>query len=73
MAAGNSKAETAKMKPSRVDKQPSTSAARDRARQFIDDVLRINAKYGMRSVRAKGGLDAAIAEATRQAQQFGSQ
>lgn len=60
------------MKPPRADKQPSVGAARDRARQFIDDVLRINAKYGMRSVRSKGGLDAAIAEATRQAQRFGS-
>lgn len=37
----------------------------DRARQFIDDVLKINAEYGMRSVQSEGAYDSAVADAAR--------
>lgn len=46
-----------------------TSAA-DRARQYINDVLAINTEHGMRSVTTPAALNAALANATRQAHQF---
>lgn len=42
-----------------------TTTPTDRARQFIDDVLKINAEHGMRSVQTEGAYDSAVAEATR--------
>lgn len=47
----------------------STTAA-ERARRFIDDVLAINAKYGMRSVTSEGAYEAAVANATRRAERL---
>ena len=47
-----------------------TPTAAERARQFIDDVLAINAKYGMRSVTTEGAYEAAVANATRRAEQL---
>lgn len=44
----------------------STPTTIDRARQFIDDVLKINTEHGMRSVNAKGAYERAIADAARQ-------
>lgn len=42
----------------------------ERARQFIDDILAINAKYGMRSVTEDGAYEAAVSEATRRAKRL---
>jgi hypothetical protein len=44
--------------------------ANDRARQFIDDVLKINAEYGMRSVESEGAYEAAVADAARSARSY---
>lgn len=41
-----------------------------RAREFIGDVLRINAEHGMRSVEDEGVIEAAIEKAARWARQF---
>jgi hypothetical protein len=46
--------------------------ATDRARQFIDDVLKINAEHGMRSVDSEGAYDTAIADAARSFEQISS-
>jgi hypothetical protein len=46
-----------------------TSATEDRARDFIDDVLKINFDYGMRSVPGQEAYEAAVASATRWASQ----
>lgn len=35
----------------------------ERARQFIDDILRINAEHGMRSVTSDGAYERAVAAA----------
>jgi hypothetical protein len=50
----------------------SNRTANDRARQFIDDVLKINAEYGMRSVESEGAYDTAVADATRLYEQISS-
>jgi len=42
----------------------------DRARQFIDDVLKINAEHGMRSVESEGAYDTAVAHAARAHEQI---
>lgn len=44
--------------------------ATDRARQFIDEVLKINAEYGMRSVEDEGAYEAAVADAARSARSY---
>lgn len=46
------------------------SMAADRAREFIDDVLKINAEYGMRSVDDEGAYETAVARATRTCEQI---
>ncbi|CPS05664.1 hypothetical protein [Mycobacteroides abscessus] len=46
--------------------------ATERARQFIDDVLKINAQHGMRSVQAEGAYDTAVADAARAYEQISS-
>jgi hypothetical protein len=38
----------------------------ERARQFIDDVKRINAEHGMRSVESKDAYDNAVKQAYKQ-------
>lgn len=43
----------------------------DRARQFIDDVLKINAEYGMRSVKSEDAYETAVANAARSAALYG--
>jgi hypothetical protein len=43
----------------------SDDAATDRARQFIDDVLKINAEYGMSSVESEDAYDTAVAHVAR--------
>jgi hypothetical protein len=48
----------------------SKQAASECARQFIDDVLKINAEHGMRSVKSEGAYDTAIANATRSYEQI---
>ena len=48
----------------------SNDTATDRARQFIDDVLKINAEHGMRSVTSEGAIDAAVAHAARAYEQI---
>jgi hypothetical protein len=40
----------------------------ERAREFIDGVLRINAEHGMRSVESDGVIERAVANAARHAQ-----
>lgn len=47
--------------------RPHTSSPSDRARarQFIDDVININRKYGMGSVTSEKALDSAVADASR--------
>jgi hypothetical protein len=47
-------------------------AALDRAREFIDDVLKINAEHGMRSVESDDAYEAAIAAAARAYEQITS-
>lgn len=47
-----------------------TPLATERARHFIDDILAINAQYGMRSVTAEGAYEAAVANAARRAEQL---
>lgn len=37
----------------------------DRAREFIDDILRINAEHGMSSVEDEGAYEAAVASAAK--------
>lgn len=39
----------------------------DRAREFIDDVLRINTEHGMRSVESPIVYEAAVTDTARQA------
>lgn len=46
------------------------STAADRAREFIDDVLKINAKHGMGSVEDEGAYDTAVAHAARTYEQI---
>lgn len=46
------------------------SSATERARQFIDDIMAINARYGMRSVTVEGAYEAAVANAARRAEQL---
>jgi hypothetical protein len=48
----------------------SSPTTAERARQFIDDILAINAKYGMRSVTSEGAYEAAVANAARRAEQL---
>jgi hypothetical protein len=48
----------------------SHDAATERARQFIDDVLKINAEHGMRSVTSEGAYDSAVAHAARACEQI---
>lgn len=43
----------------------SRPTATDRARQFIDDILKINAEHGMRSVESEAVIEAAVAHAAR--------
>lgn len=38
----------------------------ERAQKYIDDVLAINAKHGMRSVESKQAYDTAVANALKQ-------
>jgi hypothetical protein len=47
-----------------------TPTTAERARQFIDDILAINSKYGMRSVTSEGAYEAAVANAARQAERL---
>lgn len=42
----------------------------DRARKFIDDVLKIHAEYGIRSVTSEGAYDTAVAHAARACEQI---
>jgi hypothetical protein len=46
------------------------STANDRAREFIDDVLRINAEHGMRSVESKDAYERAVVNAARTYEQI---
>jgi hypothetical protein len=48
----------------------SHDAAADRAREFIDDVLKINAEHGMGSVTSEGAYDSAVARAARACEQI---
>jgi hypothetical protein len=48
----------------------SKAVAIERARKFIDDVLKINAEHGMRSVESEGAYEAAIAKAARAYEQM---
>jgi hypothetical protein len=48
----------------------SKDKATERARQFIDDVLKINAEHGMRSVTSEGAYEAAVAAAARTAREY---
>jgi hypothetical protein len=48
----------------------SNDAATDRAREFIDDVLKINAEHGMHSVTSKGAYDTAVAHAAQAYEQI---
>jgi hypothetical protein len=43
----------------------SNNTPTDRAREFIDDVLKVNAQYGIPSVKSKGAYEAAVADAAR--------
>jgi hypothetical protein len=46
--------------------------ATDRARRYIDDVLKINAEHGMRSVQSEGAYDTAVADAARSYEEINS-
>jgi len=48
----------------------SKDKATERARQFIDDVLKINAEHGMRSVESEEAYDTAVAAAARTAREY---
>jgi hypothetical protein len=48
----------------------SKAVAIERAREFIDDVLKNNAEHGMRSVESEGSHEAAIAKAARAYEQI---
>ena len=43
----------------------SKAVAIERAREFIDDVLKIYADHGIRSVESEGAYEAAVAKAAR--------
>lgn len=49
----------------------SKAAAIDRAREFIDDILKINAEHGMRSVGSEDAYNDAIVKASRAYEQIG--
>jgi hypothetical protein len=42
----------------------------DRAREFIDDVLKIHAEHGIRSVTSEDAYEAAVAHAARACEQI---
>lgn len=42
--------------------------AAERGRRFIDDIMRINAEHGMRSVESEDVIERAVANAARHAQ-----
>jgi hypothetical protein len=50
--------------------EASKAAAIDQAREFIDDILKINAEHGMRSVDADGAYEAAVVKAARAYEQI---
>lgn len=43
--------------------KPHTPSPADRARQYIDDVMKINSKFGMANVASEGAYDAAVTNA----------
>ncbi len=47
---------------------PRSKKSSERARQFIDDVVKINKEFGMHTVHTAGAYDSAVARATRSAE-----